>query len=130
MAEQPPRMQFEDVPLEGARRMGRGPRMDPQLYQALGTRIQALSQQAVRMAIPDCTSLAVMKNRIRSVAAELNIPVTLRRVPGGVLFWRSSDEDIRQAQETASRRQTARQGRTRGRTRRRRGAPRRAGRPS
>jgi hypothetical protein len=28
MAEQFPRMQFEDVPLEEARRMGRGPRME------------------------------------------------------------------------------------------------------
>jgi hypothetical protein len=34
MAEQPP-IQFEDVPLDQARRMSRGPRMDPQLYQEL-----------------------------------------------------------------------------------------------
>jgi hypothetical protein len=127
VADQYAPIQFEDVPLNEARRMGRGPRMDPQLYQELRSRMQSLSGQAVRMAIPDGTSLATMKNRIRSVAVELNIPVTLRRVPGGLLFWRSSDEDIQQAQETASRLQTARQGRTRGRTRRRRGAPRRAG---
>jgi hypothetical protein len=31
MAEQPPNFQFEDVPLDEARRMGRGPRMEPML---------------------------------------------------------------------------------------------------
>jgi hypothetical protein len=107
MAEHPPPIQSEDVPLEEARRMGRGPRMEPQLYQELRTRVQALSDQAVRMAIPDGTSLATMKNRIRSVAVELNIPVTIRRVPGGLLFWRSTDEDVQQAREVGARLQTA-----------------------
>jgi hypothetical protein len=32
MAAEPPTVQFEDVPLEEARRMGRGPRMEPMLY--------------------------------------------------------------------------------------------------
>jgi hypothetical protein len=32
MAEQSPSIQFEDVPLEEARRMGRGPGMDPEQY--------------------------------------------------------------------------------------------------
>jgi hypothetical protein len=118
MAEHPPPIQFEDVPLEEARRLGRGPHMDYELYQELRTRMQALSNQAVRMAIPDGTSLATMKNRIRRVAAELNIPVTIRRVPGGLLFWRSTDEDIQLAQEVGSRLQTAQrqpQARPRGR---------------
>src|SRR5688572_18009208 len=114
-AQQPPPIQFEDVPLEEARRMGRGPRMDPQLYQELRSRMQALSDQAVRIAIPDGTSLATMKNRIRSVAVELNIPVTVRRVPGGLLFWRSTDEDVQQAKAVAPRLHTAQ--------RRRRGRP-------
>jgi hypothetical protein len=34
MAEERFPIQFEDVPLEEARRMGQGPRMDPQLYKA------------------------------------------------------------------------------------------------
>jgi hypothetical protein len=109
MAEPLPSIQFEDVPLEEAHRMGRGPRMDPQLYQELRTRIQALSDQAVRLMIPDGTSHATMKNRIRSVAAELGIAVTIRRVPGGLLFWRSTDEDIELAKEVGTRLQTARQ---------------------
>ncbi len=121
MAEPVSPIQFEDVPLEEARRMGRGPRMDPQLYQELRMRIQSLSDQAVRLTIPDGTSLATMKNRIRRVAAELNTPVTIRRVPGGLLFWRSTDEDIQLAQEVGSRLQTAqRQPRARPRGRRRR----------
>ena len=111
MAEPLPPIQFEDVPLEEARRMGRGPRMDPQLYQELRSRMQSLSDQAVRMAVPDGTSLATMKNRIRSVAVELNIPVTIRRVSGGLLFWRSTDEDVELAKEVGVRLQTAQRGR-------------------
>jgi hypothetical protein len=87
--------------------MGRGPRMAPELYQELRARMQSLSNQAVRMMIPDGTRLATMKNRIRSVAAELGIPVTIRRVPGGLLFWRSTDEDIQLAKEVGARLQTA-----------------------
>ena len=97
MAEPRPPIQFEDVPLEEARRMGRGPRMDTRLYQELRTRIQGLSDQAVRLTLPDGASQATMKRRIRQVAAELSIPVTIRRVPGGLLFWRSTDEDVQQA---------------------------------
>jgi hypothetical protein len=48
-----------------------------------------------------------MENRIRRVAAELKIPVTLRRVPGGLLFWRSTDEELPQAKEVAQRLQPA-----------------------
>jgi hypothetical protein len=121
MAQQPPTITFEDIPLAEARRMGRGPRMDPQLYQELRSRMQSLSAQAVRMAIPDGTSLATMKNRIRSVAVELNIPVTIRRVSGGLLFWRSTDEDLQQAKEVGARLQLTRQPRQatrRGRRRR------------
>jgi hypothetical protein len=107
MAEHPPPIQFEDVPLDEARRMGRGPRMDPGLYLELTTRIRALSDTAVRMAIPDGTSLETMKRRIRSVAAELGTPVTIRRVSGGLLFWRSTDEDVQVAREVGARLQTA-----------------------
>jgi hypothetical protein len=102
-------MQFEDVPLDEARRMGRGPRMDPQLDQELKARLQSLSDQAVRMTIPDGTSQSAMKNRILRVAAELKIPVTIRRVAGGLLFWRSTDDDIQQAREVGARLQTTRQ---------------------
>src|ERR671919_2947645 len=123
MAEPPPPMQFEDIPLDEARRMGRGPRMDPQLYQQLRTRIHSLSDQAVRLTIPDGTrQTTTMKSRIQRVAAEFGIPVTVRRVPGGLLFWRSTDEDLQQAKEVAGRLRTARskgQTQTRGNRRRR-----------
>jgi hypothetical protein len=121
MAQRSPTIEFDDVPLDEARRMGRGPRMDPQLYQELRTRIQSLSDRAVRMTIPGGTNLTTMKNRIRRVAAELGTPVTIRRVSGGLLFWRSSDAEIHQAREVAARLQTA-QRRRQGRqgTRRRR----------
>jgi hypothetical protein len=130
MAESQPPIQFEDVPLQEARRMGRGLRMDPELYQELRTRIQALSDQAVRLTSPNGTRQATMKRRIRQVAAELGIPVTIRRVPGGLLFWRSTDEDVQQAREVGGRLQTARRGRTRGQASRRRSTPARARRPS
>jgi hypothetical protein len=83
--------------------------------------MQALSDQAVRLMIPDGTSKSTMKNRIQRVAAELGIPVTIRRVSGGLLFWRSTAEDIQLAQEVGSRLQTAQrqpQARPRGRRRR------------
>ena len=58
MADQAPSFQFEDVPLDEARRMGRGPRMEPMLYDTLrqkmtppGTRrtvIGTLSSRAMR----------------------------------------------------------------------------------
>jgi len=44
-----------------------------------------------------------MKHCILRVAAELSIPVTVRNVPGGVLFWRSTDEDFQQATEVVQR---------------------------
>jgi hypothetical protein len=95
--------------------------MDPALYRELRTRMQSMSDTAVRLTIPDGMSLTTMKYRIRSVAAELGIPVTIRRVPGGLLFWRSTDEDIQVAREVGARLQTAQrrpQARPRGRRRR------------
>jgi hypothetical protein len=121
MAQPSSAIQFEDVPLEEARRMGRGSRMDAELYNALKEKIQSLRTTAARITLPDGTSPTTMKNRILRVAAELNIPVTVRKVPGGLLFWRSTDEDIQQAKHVAQRLQTAqRQGRAR-RGQRRRG---------
>jgi hypothetical protein len=121
MAEPLPPIHFEDIPIEEARRMGRGPRMDPQLYQELRRRIQSLSSRAVQMRIPEGTSPAAMKNFILRLAAELRIPVTVRKVPGGLLFWRSTDEDIQQAKEVAGRLQSAQRQRGARPGRRRRG---------
>jgi hypothetical protein len=109
MTQQPPMIEFEDIPLDEARRMSRGPRMDPELYRALRENIQSLDTTTSRMPLPDGTRPTTMKNRILRVAAALGIPVTIRRVPGGLLFWRSTDEDLRQAQEVAVRLQFARQ---------------------
>lgn len=120
MAEPLPPIQFEDIPLDEARRMGRGPRIDPQLYQELKTRIRSLSSQAVHMTIPEGTSPTTMKNRIVRMATELGIPVTIRKIPGGLLFWRSTDDDIQQAKAVADRLQTARRGRRARQGRRRR----------
>jgi hypothetical protein len=109
MADDSSPIKFEDIPLDEARRMSRGPRMDPQLYQELRSRMQSLSDQAVRMAVSDGTSLATMKNRIVRVATELGISVTIRKVSGGLLFWRSMDEDVQQAKEVGGRLQAGKQ---------------------
>ena len=93
MAEQSPSIQFEDVPLEEARRMGRGPRMDPERYHALQQKLQLLRNSATRLTIPDGTRPATLKNRISRMATALGIPVTIRKVPGGLLFWRSTDKE-------------------------------------
>jgi hypothetical protein len=109
VAQQFPTIAFEDIPMEEARPMIRGPRMEPMLCETLRQKIQALSGTAVCTTIPDGTSPSTLKNRILRGAAELNIPVTIRRVPGGLIFWRSTDEDIHQAHEVATRLQSARQ---------------------
>jgi hypothetical protein len=49
MADELPTFQFEDVPLDEARRMGRGPRMEPMLYDTLRQKIQSLSSKATRI---------------------------------------------------------------------------------
>jgi hypothetical protein len=120
MAEPSPTIHFEDIPLEQARTMGRGPRMDPNLYHAFKEKIQSLDNTATRITIPEGTSPTTMKNRILSIAAELKIPVTVRRVPGGLLFWRSTDEDVQQAKEVADRLQSAQRRRQTRQGRRRR----------
>jgi hypothetical protein len=43
MAESNPAITFEDVPLDQARRIGRGPRMEPLLYNTLRTKRESLS---------------------------------------------------------------------------------------
>jgi hypothetical protein len=108
MAEQPPSFQFQDLPLDEARRMGRGPRIDPELYRALQQKLPSLDNTAARMTIPEGTSPTTMKHRILRVAAALDMPLTIRKVPGGLLFWRATDEDRTQANEIAQRLQTAR----------------------
>jgi hypothetical protein len=108
MAQPPAPIQFDDLPLEEARKMGRGPRMEPQFYQALDT-------TATRVTFPASTNPTTMKTRIRRVAAELQVPVTVRKVAGGLLFWRATDDDRQQAREIAARLQGARRRRRRGR---------------
>jgi hypothetical protein len=109
MADPSSPIEFEDIPLDEARRMSRGPRMDPERYHALKENIQFLSQTAIRTTIPEGTNPTTMKTRIHRRAAQLSIPVTVRKVPGGLLFWRLTDEGLQQATEVAGRLQSARQ---------------------
>jgi hypothetical protein len=111
MASEDLAIQFEDVPLDEARRMGKGPRMDPALYQALKQKIQTLDGAAARLALPEGIGSTTMKNRLLRVAADAGVPLTVRRVPGGLLFWRSTPEDIEQASEVSGRLQGARKAR-------------------
>jgi hypothetical protein len=124
MADQFP-IHFEDVPMEQARRMGRGPRMEPPLYDTLKQKIQALSADAVRIRLGTEIRPKRMKNYLLRIARELDVPVTVRRVAGGVIFWHSTDDDIQQAKEVAQRQHAAPQQRkrqARPRVRRPRGA--------
>jgi hypothetical protein len=120
MADHSSPIHFEDVPLEKARRMGRGPRMEPMLYNTLRHQIQSLSSEATRVRLGPEITPQRMKRYILSIARELQVPVTVRRVPGGVIFWRSTDEDIQQATEVGARLQTTRQRQSTRRGRRRR----------
>jgi hypothetical protein len=108
MAEEGRGMEFEDIPLEEARRMGRGPRMEPLLYDTLRQKIQALSTEATRIRLGPEIRPERMKNYILRIARSLKVPVTVRRVPGGLLFWRSTEEDLAQAKAMAQRLQPAR----------------------
>jgi len=110
-------MEFEDIPLEAARRIGRGPRIEPLLYDTLWNKLQSLSDQATRVRLGPEIRPERMKTYILHLARALNVPVTVRKVPGGVIFWRSSEEDRQQARETAQRLHGAR-GQPRGRARR------------
>jgi hypothetical protein len=103
MADQPPSFQFEDLPLDEARRMGRGPRMEPMLYDTLRHKIQSLSTEVTCIHLGPEISPERMQTYILRIARDLDVPVTVWRVPGGVIFWRSSAEDLQEAQETASR---------------------------
>jgi len=108
MDEQTP-MQFEDVALDEARRMGRGPRMEPMLYATLLNKLRSLSDQAVRIRLGPEMTPQRMKRYLLHIARELQVRVTVRRLPGGVIFWRSTNEDIQQATEVGARLQTTRQ---------------------
>jgi len=103
MAQQKSMIEFEDIPLEEARRMGRGPRMEPLLYDTLRQKIQSLSTEATRIRLGPEIRPARMKNYLLRIARELNVPVTVRNVPGGVVFWRATEEDQAQAQAVSQR---------------------------
>jgi hypothetical protein len=107
-AQRPPTIACEDVPLDEARQMGRGLRMNLPLYQQPRTTLLSRLDRTVRITIPDGTHPTTMKNRILRRAAEFGIPVTIRRMSGGLLFWRSTDEDLQQAIEAAQHAQTTR----------------------
>jgi hypothetical protein len=109
MADHSSPFRFEDVPLEEARRMSRGPRMEPMLYETLRQKIQSLSNEATRIHLGPEITPQRMKSYILRIARDMQIPVTVRCIPGGVIFWRASEEDLQQAQEAASRLQTGRQ---------------------
>ena len=123
MAEQhPPTVEFEDIPLDEARLMGRGARMEHMLYDTLTKKIQALAGDAVRVRLGPEIRPERMRRAIQRIAHELTIPVTIRRVEGGVIFWRATEAEWQQAQAVAGRLQRARQHReARPRRRRRRG---------
>jgi hypothetical protein len=103
MADDRPAMEFEDIPLEEARRMDRGPRMEPLLYDTLRTKIQALSTEATRIRLGPEIRPDRMKNYLLRIARELNVPVAVRKVPGGVVFWRATEADQEQAQAVGQR---------------------------
>jgi hypothetical protein len=61
MAQQMPPIHFDDIPIAEARTMGRGPRMDPELYQAFKDKLQSLDNTATRLTLPEGTSPTTMK---------------------------------------------------------------------
>ena len=86
--------------------MGR-PRLEPMRYETLKQKIQSRSDQGAYIRRGPESRPERMKSYLLRVVRELSVPVTVRRVPRGMICWRSSEEDIQQAQETTSRLQTA-----------------------
>src|SRR5688500_14063895 len=89
--------------------MGRGARVEPLHYITLHKQIQDLSTEAARVRVGPEITPTRMKSYILRIARDLDVPVTVRRVPGGVIFWRSTEEDLQQAKDVAGRLQTTRQ---------------------
>jgi hypothetical protein len=85
VAPQRPTIECEDMPLDEAHRMSCGPRMNLLLSHALREKFQSLDNAATHMSLPEGTSPTTMKHRILRVAAELNIPVIGRKIPGGLI---------------------------------------------
>jgi hypothetical protein len=101
--------------------------MEPMRYETLRQKMQTLSSAAVRIRLGPEITPTRMKHDLRHIARELHVPITIRRVPGVLPFWRSSEEDQQPAHEMADRLQPSRQ---RGKTapprpRRKRTTPRR-----
>ena len=90
------------------------------LYDTLRQKIQWLSTEATRIHLGPEITPQRMKRYILRIAREVGVPVIIRRVAGGLLFWRSTDEDIQQATEIGARLQTTRQRQPTRRRRRRR----------
>jgi hypothetical protein len=67
--------------------------MDAFLSQALTSKIPSLTTTAARMNLPEGVHATTMKHRMLRMAAELTVPVIIRRIAGGLLFWRSTDEE-------------------------------------
>jgi hypothetical protein len=97
MAHQSSPIEFEDVPLAQARLMGRGPRLVPRLSDTLRTKIQAQSTEATRIHLRPEITPARIKRYLLHMARQLNVPVTVRLLSGGLLFWRATEEDAQQA---------------------------------
>jgi hypothetical protein len=77
--------------------------MEPLLYDTLRQKLQALSTEATRIRLGPEMRPARMKNYLLRIARELNVPVTVRKVPGGVIFWRATEEDQAQAHAVSQR---------------------------
>jgi hypothetical protein len=77
--------------------------MDPMLYDTLRQKIQSVSTEATRIHLgPEITPERTKRSILR-IVGDLHVPVTVRRVLEGVIFWRSHKEDTQQAQEIAGR---------------------------
>jgi len=77
--------------------------MEPLLYETLRVKIQSLSAAAVRIHLGPEIRPERMKTYLLRIAGELNVPITVRRVSGDVIFWRATEDDRQQAEETAGR---------------------------
>jgi hypothetical protein len=103
MAQRPPTIAWDNVPLDAVGKLSRGPREEPEFYNACKGKILSLDGGAARMPLPEGTGPTTMKNHILPVDAARNVPVTVRRVPRNLLFWYVTDKDPHQAKDVVQR---------------------------
>jgi len=96
------------MPVNEAKMMGRAARMDPDFYSALEEEITNLIDKAAVIDIPPGMNYMRMKLRLVRVAKDLDIQLTVRKARNGIVFWKTTPEELAANEALAKRLQGGR----------------------